>query len=465
MASIVHLAPELISSISRYLSVAETVLFLSCCRYFHSITENRHFWLNHARSMWSHCDIASDLSIAPTLELKRIVARPYRFQRAIIKKNLSRRSPIKLESCTGHLDDACREVILIPGGRWLVALSCRDDWVSPHSLVAYDIRRPAEKNFAVIARLALRPEQGTYPSIAVTSDSAGLGPMIFAQVQHVGPISKSSSGFLSLLTGSDPANRLPIFWTNGHLLAYTYTEGPKQKLLVWDWVNGRYGVYHGDGDSSSPQTVLAAIEEDGALFVNYSDPKKIIKLSWPDSPIEEHLRPTSDPLVVDNPVLSLEEEYLVSDLQDTLPNPHHRHPPIDSKDWSTTSLLISDRSCNRTLLIDIIPKARNFVIQTYPISVLDGDNRPVFHGKTIGEHIVVCDNMGGVTTSPSGGGSTYQIFERDIDRRSTPTQIPFMCPISGTLGIWGGKVRSLSGNVRREMSAGTLSSWDNGDWN
>ncbi|KAG8983574.1 hypothetical protein FRB94_007509 [Tulasnella sp. JGI-2019a] len=245
----------------------------------------------------------------------------------------------------------------------------------------------------------------------------------------------------------------------GNLLAHIHIQDSEQKLFIWDWVNGRYGVYQGDRNIIAVSVVqpelarslthillqldpiLVAIYEDGALFVDRAQPNKMIKLSWPDSPIKEHLKPTSDPLVVDTPTISVEEEFFVSDPQDTLSDSGPHHMVRCSTDWSTIvqppSLLISDGSQERTLLINIVPKSLGFVTRTHPISFVDGGDRPVFQGKTISGHVAVCDEKGGVTTLLSGGGSTYQVLERDINRQDTPTPIPFMCPISGTFGYMG----------------------------
>ncbi|KAG9008213.1 hypothetical protein FRB93_006781 [Tulasnella sp. JGI-2019a] len=140
----------------------------------------------------------------------------------------------------------------------------------------------------------------------------------------------------------------------------------------------------------------------------------MIKLSWPDAPIEEHLRPTSAPLVVKTPAVPIEKNFL-SGLRYT---PNSRHLVIPSKSWSIAqppSLIISDRSQDQTFLVDIVPKALDFVTQTYPISVLNDGAKSIFHGKTIDGHTIVCDNNGGVTALLSEGESTYQILDRDIN--------------------------------------------------
>ncbi|KAG9008212.1 hypothetical protein FRB93_006780 [Tulasnella sp. JGI-2019a] len=456
MASIVRLAPELILSISKYLSVTEAVLFLSCCRYLHSITENRHFWLNLAQYMWSRYNIphsTCDLSAASTLELRRTVARPYRFQRAIIKKNLTRRSPVKLERPNTGLKwigFGCMEAILIPGGRWLVTLSEGYGNDEPMSaVVVYDIRMPAEKNFAVVAHSFLHLEQASYSSITVAPDPAGLGFMVFVQIIHVNPVNKFSlvaykldplqpatlalERVASLEMLDQPAYIGPLR-VAGTLLAHLYTE---QKLFIWDWANGRYGVYQGDYNIIVLDAVLVTIEEDGALLVDNAQPEKMIKLSWLESPIEEHLKSTSDPLVIETPAVPMEAEFLVSDLRSSLDS---RHLVISSKDWPTTaqprSLFISDQSHGKTLLVDIVPQVPGFVTRVHPISFVDGGDRPIFHGKTISGHVLACDEKGGVTTLLSGG-STYQVLERDIDRQGTSTQVPFMCSVSGTFGFMG----------------------------
>ncbi|KAG9023360.1 hypothetical protein FRB95_013201 [Tulasnella sp. JGI-2019a] len=205
MASIVLLAPELILNISRYLSVTDAVLFMSCRRYLRSITESRHFWLNLVQCIWSRYDIPPstfDLLTASTLEPQRTVTRPYRFQHSITKKNLARRSLIKLQrpyTRTAWPKEDCREAILIPGGHWLAALSHGYGWNRSMSSVAvYDIRMPAEKNFAMIAHHVLQTEEDIYSSIAVTPDPTGLGPMIFVQILHdVDPTNKL------IIVGSD----------------------------------------------------------------------------------------------------------------------------------------------------------------------------------------------------------------------------------------------------------------------
>ncbi|KAG9008218.1 hypothetical protein FRB93_006786 [Tulasnella sp. JGI-2019a] len=431
--------------------------------------------------MWSHYDVPSstcDLSNAPILELQRMVARPYRFQRAIIKQNLARRSPTKLQppyARTTWIKDDCSEAILIPGGRWLVVLSQGYDLEGTvSSLAVHEIRMPAEKNFAMVAHHVLRWEKGRYSSIAVAPDHMGLGPMIFVQILHANPIRKFSL-IAYRLRSLQPATHalervasvdmldLPIsigpLRATGSLLAHIYTGRNRHKLFVWDWVNGRYGVYRGDDNSIavsafiyvpscnflSPFTlenpILVTIENDGALLLNEGRPDKMIKLSWPDSPIEEHLKPTSGPLVVNTPAVSIEDEFLMPNLQDTWLHPYIRHLVIPSKDWSTAtqrpSLLIPDLSHGRAFLITIVPNALSFVTQTFPLSTLSYSSQSTFHGKTISGHMIVCDNTGGVTTLLSGGGCTHQVLEKDINRRDTPTQVPFMCPVSGTFGYMG----------------------------
>ncbi|KAG9008214.1 hypothetical protein FRB93_006782 [Tulasnella sp. JGI-2019a] len=201
MASIVLLAPELILNISRYLSVTDAVLFMSC--------------------IWSRYDIPPstfDLLTASTLEPQRTVARPYRFQHSITKKNLARRSLIKLQR--------------------------------PYT------RTPAEKNFAMIAHHVLQTEEDIYSSIAVTPDPTGLGPMIFVQILHdvdptnkfsvvayrINPASNALERVASLDKLDRPTNIGPLRVT-GSLLAHTYIKHAEQKLFVWNWVNSRYGVY------------------------------------------------------------------------------------------------------------------------------------------------------------------------------------------------------------------------------
>ncbi|KAG8983573.1 hypothetical protein FRB94_007510 [Tulasnella sp. JGI-2019a] len=152
--------------------------------------------------MWSRYDIprsTRDLSTASTLELRRIVARPFRFQRAIIKKNLSRRSPIKLQNHTTELrwiETNCVEAILISGGRWLVILSegrvnsSYDDEQPMSAVTVYDIRMPAEKCFTVVAHSRLHGEQACYSGITVSPDPVGPGPMVFAEISHRGSAGK-----------------------------------------------------------------------------------------------------------------------------------------------------------------------------------------------------------------------------------------------------------------------------------
>ena len=91
-------------------------------------------------------------------ELKRTVTRPYRFQRAVVKQSLATRTPVHLK-----VGNRPQDVVLIPGGRWLVvAVGVDRPWPPgsappvPPGLQVWDIRAPIARNLSLVASTRLK---------------------------------------------------------------------------------------------------------------------------------------------------------------------------------------------------------------------------------------------------------------------------------------------------------------------
>lgn len=176
-----------------------------------------------------------------------------------------------------------------------------------------------------------------------------------------------------------------------------------------------------------------------AVFIDRAQPYQLHKAIW-DRPLDEV--EITGPKDGASSITAVRREHLAFNDDNTplnsTPDVAHLVTVVPSKNWSTNvphSVVILDHE--RTVVAQTQPHSLIVSKRTFGIAFDSQVRGSLFQGGTVSGHTVVCNEDGGVMTLLEGGGSVYQVLEQDINRSHTPTQIPFMCSFSGTIGYVG----------------------------
>jgi hypothetical protein len=135
----------------------DLVAFLQICKTTYSLNNNRLLWTNYLEQLCQAHYIfrpSWDIPSATLPELRSLSSRPTRFERAICKGRLIKRSPVHLHPVgDGERDRRDLDAKLIPGGRWLVTVGIC--WSESPILGAYAGLSIWEIGYPVMKRIRL----------------------------------------------------------------------------------------------------------------------------------------------------------------------------------------------------------------------------------------------------------------------------------------------------------------------